>query len=392
MRRLAALFLAALAAPLLAFAQSSPPSGFLQPDRPVAANEVKIGISCAQTGRAGAIGADYLRGARAYFERLNSKEGGVHGRKVKLIAYDDRFEPLPTILNTRRLVNDDRVFALLNFNGGVGSRAAGQMISDAQLPMIGTFTGLQALRQPLNRYLFNVRPGYNEETSVIVERLITDRQTTKIAVFYQDDLDGAAILSGVQRALRGRGMTFASSASIIRNSVEVTAAVEAMLLTRPDAIVLGTTYGPAAALVQGLKARGFSPIFCATSFVGADAFAEAAGAAGDGTYVTQVVPSPTDPSMRVVASFIEDMKAANEFGSTQVALEGYINAAVLAQGLRDTGPNLNTAAFVRTMEGMNVDLGGPVVTFTPSSRQGLKEIYLSCIRQGLVTKVDNFNP
>jgi len=83
------------------------------------------------------------------------------------------------------------------------------------------------------------------------------------------------------------------------------------------------------------------------------------------------VPAPTDPSMRIVASFIEDMKAANEFGSTQVALEGYVNAAVLAQGFRDTGPNLNTAAFVRTMEGMNVDLGGPVVTFTPSSRQGL---------------------
>jgi branched-chain amino acid transport system substrate-binding protein len=392
MRRLAALFLAALAAPLLAFAQSSPPSTFLATDRPVAANEVKVGVSCAQTGRAGAIGADYLRGARAYFERLNSKEGGVHGRKVKLIAYDDRFEPLPAILNTRRLVNEDKVFALLDFNSGVGSRAVGQMISDAQLPLIGTFTGLQALRQPLNRYLFNVRPGYNEETSVIVDRLITDRQTTKIAVFYQDDLDGAAILSGVQRALRGRGMTFASSTSVIRNSVEVTAAVEAMLLARPDAIVLGTTYGPAAALVQGLKARGFSPIFCATSFVGADAFAEAAGPAADGTYVTEVVPSPTDPSLRIVASFIEDMKAANEFGSTQVALEGYINAAVLAQGLRDTGPNLNTAAFVRTMEGMNVDLGGPVVTFTPSSRQGMKEIYLSCVRQGLVTKVDNFNP
>jgi len=290
------------------------------------------------------------------------------------------------------LINDDKVFALLNYNGGVGTRAVGQMISDAQLPLIGAFTGLQALRQPLNRYLFNVRPGYNEETSAIVERLITDRQTTKIAVFYQEDLDGEAILSGVQRALRGRGMTFANSASVIRNSVEVNAAVEAMLLARPDAIVLGTTYGPAAALVKALKARDFSPIFCATSFVGADAFADAAGAAADGTYVTEVVPAPTDPSMRIVASFIEDMKAANEFGSTQVALEGYVNAAVLAQGFRDTGPNLNTAAFVRTMEGMNVDLGGPVVTFTPSSRQGLKEIYLSCVRQGLVVKVDNFNP
>lgn len=392
MRRLIQLLPVWLAVVATVTAQTAPQNAFVVTDRPVSANEIKVGISCAQTGRAAAIGSDFLRGARAYFERLNSKEGGVHGRKVKLIAYDDRFEPLPAILNTRRLVNEDRVFALLNYNGGVGARAVGQIISDAQLPLIGAFTGLPALRQPLNRYFFNVRPGYNDETAALVERLITDRQTTKIGVFYQSDLDGTAILGGVQRALRGRGMTFTSSAALVRNSVEVNAAVETFLTTRPDAIVLGTTYAPAAALVQALRARGFTPVFCATSFVGSEAFAEAAGAAAEGTFISQVVPSPNDAAMRITVSFAEDMKAANEVGSTHMALEGYLNAAVLAQGLRDAGPNLSTAAFVRTMEGMNVDLGGPVVTFTPSSRQGLKEIYLSAVRQGQIVKVENFNP
>ena len=392
MRRILAPCLALLTAPVLALAQNPSQSNFLITDRPVSTTEIKVGISCALTGRAAAIGTDYLRGVRAYFERLNNKEGGVHGRKVKLIAYDDRFEPLSAVLNTRRLINDDKVFALMNYNGGVGARAVGQMISEAQLPLVGAFTGLQALRQPLNRYLFNVRAGFNEEAAAIVDHLISDRQTTKIVVFYQDDLDGNAILNGVQRALRGRGMALANSAAIIRNSVEVNPAIETILQTRPDAIVLGTTYGPAAALVQGLKARGFNPTYCATSFLSADAFVDSAGAAADGTYVTEVVPSPTDPSMRIVASFIEDMKAIGEIGVSQVSLEGYVNAAVLAQGFRDTGPNLNTAAFVRTMEGLNVDLGGPVVTYTPSSRQGLKEVYLSCIRQGIVTKVENFLP
>ena len=381
-----------LAAVASAPAQTAPTGTFLVADRPVSTNEIKVGISCAQTGRAASIGLDYLKGARAYFERLNNKEGGVHGRKVKLIAYDDRFEPLPVILNTRRLINEDKVFALLNYNGGVGARATGQMISDAQLPMVGAFTGLPALRQPLNRYFFNVRPGYNDETAAIVERLITDRQTTKIAVFYQTDLDGEAILSGVQRALRGRGMSVAASAAVVRNSVEVGTSVEALLAARPDAIILGTTAGPAAAFVQALKARNFTPIFCATSFTGSEAFSEAAGAAADSTFISQVVPSPGEPTMRIVSSFLEDLKAINESGATHVALEGYINAAVLAQGLRDTGPTLNTAAFVRTMEGLNVDLGGPVAAFTPSSRQGLKEIYLSCIRGGQVVKVENFNP
>src|SRR5215471_15256585 len=131
MRRLPAVLLSLFAAPFLASAQNAPTKEFLTTDRPVTSNEIKVGISCAQSGRAAAIGSDYLRGARAYFERLNNKEGGVHGRKVKLIAYDDRFEPLAAVLNTRKLINEDKVFALMNYNGGVGARAVGQMISEA---------------------------------------------------------------------------------------------------------------------------------------------------------------------------------------------------------------------------------------------------------------------
>ncbi len=371
----------------------APASTFLTTDRPVATNEVKIGVSVAQSGRSGAVGLDYLKGARVYFDRLNEREGGIHQRKVKLIAYDDRYEVLACTLNTRRLINEDKVFALLNYMGGVNTRAAGQMITEAQIPLVGAFTGAQTLRQPINRYLFHIRPGFFEEAALIVERLITDRSVTKIAVFHQADSDGDGVLRGVERALRPRGIAVAASASAIRNTVDVAAAVETMLQARPDAIVLGTSYQASALFVKGLKARGFSPIIVGTSFVGAEQFAEFAGQeAANGVYFSQVVPLPTEASVPLVKAFQDDMKGSPDFSATHAALEGYLNAAVMAQALRDTGANLNAAAFLKALENLNADIGGVAITFTPSTRQGSKDFYLNVVRAGQLAKVEKFTP
>ncbi len=387
--RLAALATALVAGPLVAQNQ---PASYLATDRPVNTNEIRIGVSLPETGRTNLIGNDYLKGARAFFDKLNEREKGIHGRVIKLIAYDDRFEVLPAVLNTRRLINDDKVFVLLNYVGGVGTRSVGLMLGEAQIPLLGAFTGAQSLRQPINRYLFHLRPGFNEETALIVEHLITDRQVTKIAVFHQLDADGESILRGVERALRPRGTKVAATASYVRNTVDVSAATDALLAAKPDAVILGGTYQASSALVTALKARNFSPIFVGTSFVGAESFIEAAGAAGEQVFFTQVVPPPTDASIPIVASFRGDMAGQPNPRYTQVALEGYLNAAALASALRDTGPNLTTPAFLKVLENLNADLGGITVTFTPSTRQGLKDFYLSVVRNGALAKVEKFTP
>lgn len=388
MRTILPAILASAAAVLPLSAQQV--QSYLTTDRPVSTNEIKIGVSAGLSGRSAAVGNDYVKGARVFFDALNAKEKGIFNRAIKLVPLDDRYEPLPATLNTRRLVNDEKVFCLMNFMGAVSTRAVGLMIGEAQIPLIGAFTGAQSLRQPINRYLFHLRPGFVEETAEIVERLITDRSVTKIAVFYQSDLDGESVRGGVERALRPRGAGIAASATVIRNTVDVANAVDIMLATRPNAIILGASYQQSAALVSALAARDFKPIYVGTSMVGAENFVEFAGAAANGSFFTQVVPLPTDTSVRLVASFREDMKGAQEPSYTHAALEGYLNAAAVAQALRAAEQDLNTARFLKALENLNADIGGLSVTFTPSTRQALKQFYLTAVSGGKLIKVEKF--
>lgn len=388
MRTILPAILASAAAALTLSAQ--PTQSYLTTDRPVATNEIKIGVSAGLSGRSAAVGNDYLTGARVFFDGVNSKEKGIFGRSVKLVALDDRYEFLPAVLNTRRLINDEKVFCLMNYMGAVSTRAVGLMIGEAQIPLIGAYTGAQSLRQPINRYLFHLRPGFVEETAEIVERLITDRSVTKIAVFHQADLDGESVRSGVERALRPRGAGIAVSASIIRNTVDVSAAADQMLAARPNAIILGASYQQSAALVKALAARDFRPIIVGTSMVGAENFIEYAGGDSRGVFFTQVVPLPSDTSVRLVDEFQSSMKAAKDPSFTHAALEGYLNAAAVATALREAKEDLNTARFLKALENLNVDIGGLNVTFTPSTRQALKQFYLTAVSGGKLIKVEKF--
>ncbi len=381
-----------LFAPLLP-AQTAPPNlGFLLVDRPVSSGEVKVGVSAAKTGRFAAVGSEQLRGARVFFDRLNAKEGGIHGRKVKLLDLDDRLEPLPCVLNTRRLINEEKVFALLCYNGAVNTRAASRMIAEAQVPLIGTFSGAQNLRQPINRFLFHVRPGYLEEAALIVERLSLDRNATKIAVFAPADADGEAMRRAIERALQPRGTSLAASVTYVRNTLDLSSAIDSLASTRPDALVLGGAPTACATLLKGLHGRGVNPLVVGFSFVGAEAFAEAAGSDAEGVFLTQVVPSPNDGSARVVAAYQQDFRDAGEPVFSHASLEGYINAMALAEGLRAAGPSLSVPSFMKAMESLSMELGGQAVTFTPSTRQGLKQVYLTSVRGGRVVSVTSLKP
>lgn len=366
---------------------------YLLQDRPVDATELKIGLSNAQSGRSGALGSEVRRGCEAFFGKINAA-GGIHGRRLRLVAYDDRYEPLPCMVNTERLVNEDKVFALCNYVGTPTSRAAQPMIDEARIPLVGLFTGAAALREPLDPYVFNVRASYGEETEALVERLIRDRRVARIAVFIQEDAYGDAVRAGVERALTKRGLTLVGVGSYKRNTVEVETGLEALMAARPDAIIMGGTYQPCAALVRSAAERRFTPTFASVSFVGTEGFIESAGPAAEGVIISQVLPSPEDSQIPLVAEYQAAMREAGEGGNrfTYASLEGYVNAAVLAAGLRGAGPQPDTAKLVTALEVLDEDLGGVRCTFGPASRQGLKEIHFTRVAKGRPLPVRDLLP
>ena len=336
-----------------------------------------VGQSAALTGPAAELGVEMRLGAQLHFAEVNQK-GGVNGRQIRLVSVDDGYEPDRAAANTRKLINEDRVFALFGYVGTPTSNAALPIFTESKVPFVGAFTGAESLRSPFNRYIFNVRASYYDETEKIVEQL-TSLGVKSIAVFYQDDAYGKAGLTGVERALARRNMQVAGLATVERNTVAVEAAVKALAPKQPDAIIMISAYKSIAAFVRLAKKAGYTGQFYNVSFVGSRALANELGAEGHGVAISQVVPFPFSADTPVTREYQRAMKAASGALSF-TSFEGYLAAKVFVEGLRRSGRDLTREKFITAMESMtDADMGGFVVRFSPKNHNGSSYVDLTLI-------------
>lgn len=343
----------------------------------VTAKRIVIGQSAAFSGPASELGTEMRSGAMAYFEHIN-KQGGVHGRRIELVAIDDGYEPERAAANTRKLIQDG-AFLLFGYVGTPTSNASKPIFTEAQVPFVGPFTGAESLRSPVNRYIFNVRASYYAETDKIVEQLV-NLGLTKIAVFYQNDDYGRAGLAGVERAVKKRKLTISVTGTVERNTIDVAAAVKAIAPTEPQAVVMVSAYKSCAAFIREMKKARSNPQFINVSFVGSRALANELGETGRGVGITQVVPFPWNVGLPVVREYqrlFSAFSGKSEFSFT--SLEGFIAAKVLVEGLRRTGPNLTREHLIATMENFSFDTGGFAVSYTPDDRSGSHFVELTVI-------------
>lgn len=358
------IFAAALAAAAAASAQG------------VTDSQIVLGQSVPLTGPSQQLGIDMQLGASLYFNAVNAR-GGVNGRKVALKTLDDGYDPPRAAENTRKLINDDKVFALFGYVGTPTSAAAMPIFTEAKVPFVGPFTGAELLRTPANPYIFHVRASYFDETEAIVQHL-TSMSVTRIAVFYQNDAYGQAGLTGVERALKRRGLDVVAKSTVERNTVDVKKAVDEIAKSNPQAVVLISAYKSCAAFIRDTKKAGSNPTFWNVSFVGSKALAKELDKEGRGVQISQVVPFPWDSTVPVVKEYrklLDEAKGEPGFGT----LEGFIAAKVMVEGLRRTGKKLDRESFVRTMESMEYDAGGFKVSFSPDSHSGSKFVDLTIV-------------
>ena len=347
----------------------------------VSDKEIVLGQSAALSGPAKELGSEMRSGALLYFEQVNAG-GGVHGRRIRLQTLDDGYEPERAAANTRKLIEEEKVLALFGYVGTPTSLAAQPLFTEAKVPFVGAFTGAQALREPFNRYVFNVRASYFDETEKIVEQLTTTG-IKQIAVFYQNDAYGKAGLAGVERAMTKRGLKIAATATVERNTVDVAKAVAALSATRPDAIVMVSAYTSVAAFVKGMKKAGSAAQFHNVSFVGSRPLAAALGDEGVGVAIAQVVPFPWSGTLPVTREYQAQARAAGAKDFSFTELEGYIAARVLVEGLKRAGRELTRERLVTALESLSrTDIGGFQVDYSSSNHNGSTFVDLTIIGRG----------
>ena len=344
----------------------------------VTPDTIVIGESAAFSGPAAQLGRDMNLGAKTYFQTVNDR-GGVFGRKIELKTRDDGYEANRAAQNTHDFIDQDRVFALFGYVGTPTSNAALPIFTQARVPFIGPLTGASSLRDPFNRYVFNIRASYFDETERIVEQLVTTG-VTKIAVFYQDDAYGKAGLEGVTRAMTKRGLKIAATATVERNSVDVSAQAKALAKDDPAAIVQISAYSSCAALIKAMKKGGYTGQFINVSFVGSQALAAALGDEGRGVVISQVMPFPFSKVLPIEREYATAMAKAGPTAVNFGTMEGFIAAKVFVEALRRAGSDLTREKLIAALESMrDYDIGGFAINFTPSSHNGSKLVELTMI-------------
>lgn len=341
---------------------------------------IVLGQSAAFTGPAAQLGVQFNQGAKLFFDQLNA-QGGVGKRMVEIRTMDDGYEPDRCAENTRKLIADE-VFALFGYIGTPTSLAALPLFTKEKVPFFGPFTGAEALRQPFNRLIFHVRASYYDETALIVRQL-TNLGLKKIAVFYQNDAYGKAGLDGVTRALAELKLAPVATATVERNSTDVKAAVDKLVPATPDAVVQIAAYAGSAAFVRAARKAGFGGTFYNVSFVGTQALADELGKDGAGVVVSQVVPSPYQPSRQITREFLEAIKkGGDKVQPNYSSMEGYLAARVFAEGLRQAQANgkITREGFITGTESIgNQVISGFPVSFSATSHAASKFVEMSML-------------
>ncbi len=354
---------------------------------PVGDAEVVFGMSAPFSGPSREYGRQLKIGWEVAFQAANDA-GGIAGRRLRLIARDDGYDPVRTKAAVKYLVEDQRVFGLVGVFGSDTSAAVLPYVLQHRMLFFAPYSGAPTLRRdPPDRYVFNFRPSYGEEAAALVRYLVEVRRLrpSQIAVFAQEDGFGEAGWAGVARMLRKyrRDPAQVVRVGYPRNGVQVEEAVKVVRqhARRLRAVVLIAVYEPAARFIERLRSSGVDLVFTNVSAVGPNELSARLGALGPhfvkDLVVTQTVPPPTSRSSAILRYQEALQRYAGPEQPDFVSLEGYLAANVLLEGLRRAGRNLDTEKLVDALESIrNLDVGiGIPVGFGPSEHQASHKIW-----------------
>jgi len=349
-------------------------------------SEIVIGQSCQLSGPLAALTSEVRQGASLYFDHVNAS-GGVRGRKIRVVAIDDAYDPTKAAENTRKLIDEDKVIALFQYAGTPPSLAALPIAEERGVPLIAPFTGTDGLRQAGSRYVFNIKAGYAAELDATVKQLASVG-ITHIAAVYLNNPFGTGGLASVKTSVQAHKVGLVAQAPLEVDGSKMAEAVATVAKTSPQAIIVISAGKPSVDFVDAYLAAGHRSAFYMLSVISNAQLVKTLGERARGIVVSQVVPSPWNQSMPVSREFQVLAKAKGITEYTFSQMEGFISAKFLVEALLRAGTKPTRAALVQAMESMkNVSLGGYPVELSATQHSSGKFVDLLMMgRDGKFTK------
>ena len=328
---------------------------------------LRLGTTVDQTGLEKGIGSDLVKGATAYFNAVN-EAGGINGAKVELVTSDDQFKPDISKANALAFQADSSVLGILSPLGTRPSAAIVETIRD--FAVVGPVAGAAAVRKNSPSNVFWVRATFDAEIEKLIHTAVT-LGTTRIGIVHPKDPLGLSILASFQKTMAEMKLEPAIIATTPTNtSTDVEPAARAIAKAQPQVVIMVLS-GVSPLFVKALRdAGGTSTVYGLSNAASAVNIA-AMGEKGRGVGFAIIVPSPASSKNTLVRGYQADMQASGWKDFTLFGLEAYVNARVMAEGMRRAGAKVTRDSLIAGLDSItNFDLGGMRVNYGNGNRVG----------------------
>ncbi|ORU92924.1 MAG: hypothetical protein A6F70_04315 [Cycloclasticus sp. symbiont of Bathymodiolus heckerae] len=360
-----------------------------------AVDDIRVGMTGALSGLSATLGQQMKVGLELGFSEVNSS-GGINGRKIRLIALDDAYQPLKAAANMRVLIDQEKVLAVLGNTGTPTVMLTVPIANDNKVLMLGAYTGAGVLRDESNCCIYNYRASYKQETALMIRHILSKGiKPNEIAFFTQNDSYGDAGYNGAIEKLKSVGFDEGEQLLHVRyrrNTVNVEQSVANILTADvpPKAIIMVGSYAASSKFITILKAERPNIKFYNISFTGSQPLLDSLGESSEGVFITEVVPS-----FEIETELIKGYKAAlvkeKIMDSNVISLEGYIVAKIFIEILQSIEGDINKqAVLLATSQLERLKLGTAIrgLSFSEGNKQASQTVWLNRIENGQFKQQD----
>jgi branched-chain amino acid transport system substrate-binding protein len=351
----------------------------------VSKTEILVGTIQDLSGPLAGYGKQARNGMQLRVDEIN-EQGGVNGRKLKLLVEDSGYDPKKAVLAAQKLVNQDKIFIMAGHLGTAHNNAAMPVQFEKRIVNFMPLTAAREMYEPLNPLKYALLSSYYDQMRTTLPKMVKDKSAKKVCAIYQDDEFGLEVLRGAEAGLKTMNMDFTEKTSFKRGATDFSSQVAKMKAAGCDLVVLGTIIRETIGTIGESRKNGFNPVFFGSQAAYTDLIHKLGGKAMDGLYATMSAQNPyLDEASQPIRFWANKYKTRFNEDPAVFSAYGYIMIDLFIQVAQKAGPNLTTDTFIKTMDGMTVPpdmFGSPQLKFTPKQHLGSDLSRLSQIQDG----------
>ncbi len=358
---------------------------FASAQQGVSKDEILLGSIQDLSGPLAGFGKQARAGMLLAVDEIN-EQGGVNGRKLKLLVEDSGYDPKKAVLAAQKLVNQDKIFMMVGHIGTAQNMAAMPVQFEKNVINFFPITAAREMYEPFHKLKYSFAAPYYDQMRLAVPKLVKEKGAKKVCTLYQDDDFGLEVLKGGEDGLKTIGMEFAEKTSYKRGATDFSSQVSKLQASGCDFVVLGTIIRETIGAIGTARKLGYNPTFIGSSAAYTDLIHKIGGKAMDGLYATMTVQNPyTDEQTPSIRFWANKYKTKFNEDPTVFSVYGYMIINTFASAANKAGKNLTTDSYIKVMDSMTIPadmFGAPVQTFTATKRLGSGASRLSQITDG----------